>query len=511
LNQWSSGYINDIDYTFGYYTELNPRRAELSFLTQGLSFPKVKTACELGFGNGLSLLMHDASSDIRWYGTDFNPSQAAFARDMAEKSGLSCEISCSSFAEFCRRDDLPQFDYIALHGIWSWVSKRDRETIIEFLRDRLNIGGVAYISYNTYPGWSTFAPIRSLMAEHYQKLGAIAEGSPKRIKNALNYVQALLDADPVYLQHAPLIKTNFKSVIENTQEYLAHEYFNKEWNPVYFSEISAELDEAKLTFACSADFRELTDTTTLKSAQKKFLDTIDDRNMRESARDFMMSTHFRRDYWVKGYQPLTKAEQIEKLHDLSFTLMREKDSVKLELKGPLGTSSLLKEVYEPALLALSSSDSVSFSQLNNALTNSGLSVEHTLQVVQVLAAKGDILAVVDENESLKFKSTCDSLNDRILHRAKTREDLRFLASPKTGGGVVSSRVNQLYALALMQGHKTEKDWAIFALQCLKMAGQKLVVGEATIDSEKEAMSYLSDQAKSFKELKLPTLRRLGVI
>ena len=49
MNDWSSGYVTDVFYTNGYYTQLNPARIRLAFLNRGIAFPKVKAACELGF------------------------------------------------------------------------------------------------------------------------------------------------------------------------------------------------------------------------------------------------------------------------------------------------------------------------------------------------------------------------------------------------------------------------------------------------------------------------------
>jgi hypothetical protein len=71
---WTAGYVADIGYTYAYYTELNPHRVRLAFLNQGLVFPAVVTACELGFGQGLSVNIHAAASVLQWHGTDFNPS-----------------------------------------------------------------------------------------------------------------------------------------------------------------------------------------------------------------------------------------------------------------------------------------------------------------------------------------------------------------------------------------------------------------------------------------------------
>ena len=83
MTDWTAGYVADIGYTYGYYTELNPLRIQLAFLNAGLSFPKITHACELGFGQGLSTNLHAAASSVQWHGTDFNPAQAGFAQELA--------------------------------------------------------------------------------------------------------------------------------------------------------------------------------------------------------------------------------------------------------------------------------------------------------------------------------------------------------------------------------------------------------------------------------------------
>ena len=123
MANWSEGYISDIDYTYGYYSELNPHNVKIPFLTAGLEAPTFATACELGFGQGVSINAHSAASNVTWYGTDFNPSQASFAQELADISGSSAHIYDQSFAEFCHRDDLPDFDFILFKSKFTVVLK----------------------------------------------------------------------------------------------------------------------------------------------------------------------------------------------------------------------------------------------------------------------------------------------------------------------------------------------------------------------------------------------------
>jgi hypothetical protein len=176
MHDWTSGYIADLAYTFGYYPELNPLRMRLAFLHAGLTMPRVETACELGYGQGVSVNVHATATLAQWWGTDFNPTQASFAQELASVSTSEARLYDEAFAEFCARTDLPDFDFIGLHGIWSWISEQNRSTIVDFLRRKLKVGGALYISYNTMPGWAAFAPMRHLLTEHAEVMAAPGRG-----------------------------------------------------------------------------------------------------------------------------------------------------------------------------------------------------------------------------------------------------------------------------------------------------------------------------------------------
>lgn len=148
MSDWSAGYVADIGYTYGYYSELNPLRLNLAFLNAGLAFPQVGAACELGFGQGMSANFHAAASIVQWSGTDFNPSQAAFAQELSRVAGSGAALFDEAFDAFCHRNDLPEFDFIGLHGIWSWISDENRAVIVDFIRRKLKVGGVALLRFS---------------------------------------------------------------------------------------------------------------------------------------------------------------------------------------------------------------------------------------------------------------------------------------------------------------------------------------------------------------------------
>lgn len=147
MREWSEGYVSELDYTYGYYHDLNPSRSVLPLIKAGVKPPQILTACELGFGQGVAINVHAAASSVEWFGTDVNPSQVNFARELAKTSGASCSLFDQSFDEFCRQTDLPDFDFIGLHGVWSWISKENREILRQFISKKLRVGGLLYVSH----------------------------------------------------------------------------------------------------------------------------------------------------------------------------------------------------------------------------------------------------------------------------------------------------------------------------------------------------------------------------
>ena len=363
----------DIGYTFGYYTELNPLRLRLAFLNAGLAVPDSGAACELGFGQGMSANLHAAASVTQWHGTDFNPSQAGFAQELASVSGAAAQLHDDAFADFCARPGLPDFDYIGLHGIWSWISDANRAVIVDFVRRKLKVGGVLYISYNTLPGWATFAPMRHLLTQHAATLGADGVGIVSRIDGALDFAGKLLATNPVYARANPTVPERLNKVNGQNRHYLAHEYFNADWHPMYFADMARWLEPAKVGYACSANLLDHVDAINLTAEQQELLKSLPDAQMRETVRDFLVNQQFRKDYWVKGARRLSPLEQAEALRALRFVLVAraKKQSDKLN-----------------AHLMLKARGSAELSYLASPVTGGGVTVGRFAQLFLLARAQG---------------------------------------------------------------------------------------------------------------------------
>jgi SAM-dependent methyltransferase len=508
---WTAGYVADIGYTFGYYTELNPLRAQLAFLHAGLEWSETSTACELGFGQGLSVNIHAAGSTSQWYGTDFNPSQAGFAQELAKSSGANAYLSDESFAEFCARDDLPEFDYIGIHGIWSWISDENRAVIVDFIRRKLRAGGVLYISYNTLPGWSAAAPLRHLMTQHAEQLSGQGQGILNRIEGALNFTKELINTQPIYAVANPQIPDRFKKIAEQNRNYLAHEYFNRDWHPMYFADMAKWLESAKVEFACSTHFIDHVDVLNFTEDQQKVLAGIQDSSFRQTVRDYMVNQQFRKDYWVKGPRKVDGLRQAELLRSLRIILVSHRPDIELKAQGARGEAGLNEPVYGPILNALADHKIKTLGELEAIVAPQGVNLVLIIQSIVILAGLGHVSSVQSDATIKAAQKQTQKLNQALILKSRATNDLNYLASPVTGGGITVGRFQQLFLMAIFQGRKQPAEWAALVWEVLAAQGQAIIKDGKTLVSPEENMQELTEQATIFQEKQLPILKALVII
>ena len=106
MNEWNEGYFTASTYTYGYYRELSPAYQKFCLLMRGFDSPTLDETgrhCELGYGQGLSINIHAASNPGRYLGTDFNPSHAAHANELARASGADIVLLDDSFEQLLER------------------------------------------------------------------------------------------------------------------------------------------------------------------------------------------------------------------------------------------------------------------------------------------------------------------------------------------------------------------------------------------------------------------------
>ena len=510
---WDEGYVSDVGYTMGYYGDMNPLRMRLALLNAGWHAPTMATACELGFGQGLSVNLHAAGASVQWWGTDFNPSQAAFAQGLAQAAGAGARLFDDAFAEFAARADVPEFDCIVLHGIWSWVSEKNRALIVEFIRRKLKVGGVAYISYNTQPGWAAFAPMRDLLALHTASLGAPAQGSMQRGRAALEFAQRLLEVNPLYARANPLVERRVKDVQDKDMEYVAHEYLNQDWHPMLFADIARELEGAKLQFACSARLLDHVHALHLTDAQQALMAGIGDTVLRETVRDFIVNQQFRADLWIKGGRRLTVRERARLLGD-QRVLLTQPPAVVLEgkVKGSLGEGTFKPEVYGPVLQALADHAPRTLREVAQRAVADGLDAASVEQAVMVLLGAGRLNLAVSDADAARAAESARKLNAELLQRQLEGAGVDYLASPTLGGGFSVGSFHQLLLAAMLQfGVGNSAEWARWVWQLMESRNQRVMKDGKALATAEEALAALTEQAELFAREAHPILRALRIV
>ncbi|KOY01619.1 class I SAM-dependent methyltransferase [Pseudomonas nunensis] len=512
-NAWNEGYFTDEGYTYSYSREINPVFLRYCLLLRG--FASLETTegyhCELGFGQGVSINIHAAANPGSWVGTDFHPGQAAHANALATAWGSDAQLYDDSFEQLLARHDLPQFDSISLHGIWTWVSRDNQKLIVEFARRHLKPGGLLYISYNCFPGWSPLAPLRHLFSLH-DRFGTNRSESPdQRIDAALQFSEALLAANPNYAASAPNLNAKLQSIKGQDRQYVAHEYFNRDWNCMYFTDVVEALAPAKLDFATTAVPLDTVDPLNLSAEGMDFLEGIDHPIVREQARDYFVNQNFRRDVYVRGANRLSASEQRQGMFNTRFVLLQAAESVSDTIKGPAGEASLQAEVYGPVLEALAASGYMpkTLRQLSGAVPS--MPYDDLVQAITVLVGMNAAAPCQSEAAEKLVQARCNTLNLQLCKRSLLSNKIQVLASPVTGGGVPVSRFQQLFLISIKQGKKHPAEWAQLAWSIISDQGEGLLKDGNALTTAEENIAELTEQAEAFAGKSLVILKALGII
>jgi Predicted methyltransferase regulatory domain/Methyltransferase domain len=514
MNMWTSGYVAEVDYPAGYYRELSPSLLSLALLNRNVSTAHqgAPRYLELGFGQGLSLSIHAAACPGEFWGTDFNPAHAANARELTEASGAGARIFNLSFAELAAREDLPEFDTIVIHGIWSWISEENRAVIVDIARRKLCPGGIFYIGYNCMPGWSPMLPLRHLMSLHAELAGSQDAGISRKIGDAMEFAQKVVDLGAIYFRDNPKAAEWLKRIEQQSRHYLAHEYFSRDWQPMPFSQVADQLAEAKLDFCASANLVAHVDELNLTPEWQELLGGISHPVLRESVRDCLLGQQFRKDIFVKGGRAMPMLDRTERLAAQSFVLTTPAQDVPMHLILARGTVNLPEAAFKPVLAALSENGHapMTVGELVAHPACQGRPPAVMLPILVTLTGIGHVHPTQSPEAIKSAKPRCDALNARLFQRARHNGDAAYLASPVIGAGIPAPRVEQLFLLARQQGRDDPQAWAAFVWETIRAQGQRFTKDGKTLETEHDNLGELTTRAQQFADKQLPIFKALGI-
>ncbi len=512
MSDWSAGYVSDIEYLPGFYREQGPAHLALSCLINGIAPPSTARGfdyCELGCGHGTTVALFAAANPKgRFHAVDFHPAHIARARDGADAAGLTnIAFHEASFAELAEGagPDLPDFDFVTLHGVYSWVSPMNRGAIARFLARKLKPGGLVYVSYNAQPGWTPMMPLQRLL---YEYSGLVHDRSDRQVKAALDFAETLHKAGARILGDEAMFaklrgETKTQSAIDQSV-YLAHEYLNGSWQPLYHVDVARELGEAKLTYAGSATLFENYPDLALTPDQRKALEGIGVPSLRETFKDYCVGRPFRRDVFVRGARRISVAHRDAILADMAMALTMPRADARTTIQVPLGEATLEARHYEPIFDALAEGprrigDLMALPEVRKAGGNLT-----AVEIAGMLTGSSQAIPIPEPQEAMVPLASVLSHNRAAAAELATSEGRKSsaFAASLGGAGLHVSTMEALLYDGLCNGVPEEEEALV------RHAMMRLAAPE---NADATSRAAIADSLGWCLRNSLPVWRKLGVI
>jgi SAM-dependent methyltransferase len=210
-------------------------------------------------------------------------------------------------------DDLGCFDYIIAHGIYSWIAPRPRDALVAACGRLLAPDGVAYISYNAYPGSYLRDMASDILSFHLQGVGEPAE----RLAGARDLMRLVVAAN-ARTAYAGVLREHFERVLQHPDPLLYHDDLAEVNTPVYLHEFVAHAARHGLQFLAEArlhdsQLHELPDEVAAELGRLP-----DDAVVREQYIDFVVNRMFRQTLLCREEIALDRSLDAGRLAGLSF-------------------------------------------------------------------------------------------------------------------------------------------------------------------------------------------------
>lgn len=188
----------------------------------------LELGCSMG-GNIITQALY--YPDAEFVGIDLSGRQVTQGNAIIEKMGLK-NVHLEEKDILTIDESFGKFDYIIVHGIWSWVPDAVKDKIFSICRNNLTEHGIAYISYNVYPGWKRQEQLREIM--YFAGRDVLEEPLEARTRKGLDALKALaeiLENDKGLGGGGKL--PAIQKILNHNFYYIAHEYMEAFNDPIY--------------------------------------------------------------------------------------------------------------------------------------------------------------------------------------------------------------------------------------------------------------------------------------
>jgi SAM-dependent methyltransferase len=431
------GYAADIPYLRDFKPMLAPAWLDHVALVAGIEPPARRNGfawCDLGCGQGVTAAILAATHPSGvFHGIDAMPVHIDHARRLAAAAAIpNLQLHAVDFTAAIDLE-LPQFDYIVAHGVYTWVGPEAQCALRRFIDCRLKPGGLVYLSYNAMPGWARDLPFQGLLRE----FGRTFPGDDfARLTAATEVARILAGAGAASLAASFIVKELQERPEDYPPAYLVHEFMPAAWQPLYVTEVRRDMALIGLEPVGSATLSENLDWMVLDEAARQTLGAITDPDARELVRDYYLDQRFRCDVFARGNRRLGLGERAGRLHSSTFVLARPVPAIRYTMTTPAGSLTY---------------DSPAARAIVAELTAGRLAKTEDLQTLLTLCAAGDIMPAEPGRASVA------DLNRTLCRRVDGAEEIRWLALPC--GTAVEVDLGLLRALR--DGQPLEDGWRHF--------------------------------------------------
>ena len=510
----SAGYITDLDYIPGFYPHMAPTAMRYAASLNRVMPPTIADGfryLELGCGLGRSLTtLAAANPQGEFLGVDINPSHIeSIEKDISAGGLTNVKAITSDFSNLSK--DIGTFDFLTLHGVFSWVSPEVREQILTVAKKHLAPGGLLLVSYNAMPGWAHLQPIRGILRQY----AALRQGdTTQRIRDALNYLVFIRDKKAKYFEDNPRAAAYVDGLLKQDLRYLAHEYLNEHWTSFYFSEVASMFGAAEMSFVGSLPIHTNFWDLCVRPEFQDLFRTTGNRLVTESHKDFCANTAFRWDIYSRQPQVIEGTEaRIDLIDGLYFRSSRH--DLKLPHQVNLGvvTSTVQGPLYE-TLLSILSQETLTLSQL---LGHQQLTENTSADVIRAIDA-GVAMGLFEVSANAVPPATATAQQElfvpSLFNQSVLKNDLLSgrpvsLASVTTGTGYSLGDFDAAILYELNEAGETHLvERVIRRLADSKRSLQK----DGKPVSDKATHQKMVEQAcAQFIETSLPQISRLGIV
>lgn len=277
-----------VPYLFSSFPESHPRRLQGAAHVLGLETP-APAECrvlELGCAVGGNIVpMAYSLPNARLIGIDLVASQIETAKKFAEASGVkNLDLRAASIAEVT--PDWGKFDYIIAHGVFSWIPHDVAEKVLQICAEQLTPNGLAYISFNTYPGWHVRMWAREAMLFRAEQF----EDAIEKVRAGRDFIAALAQSPLT----SDLLKGEVQYLQGKADSYILHEYLERSNHPFYFRDFAARIAEHGLQYLGDALQNGMVAADSWSAFKNWMGANWDDLMRREQTADFVRNRMFRR-------------------------------------------------------------------------------------------------------------------------------------------------------------------------------------------------------------------------